>query len=638
MFVWAVSPAPLHTLQDCARGGAPPARAHRRPASERGPFLKNNKQSIRRARRRRAERGGGARAGGAAAVTRWSRHEWVVCVRSGRRMRNALWAAAVAALLALAAPERRADTDFEFDEAPAAAAAAAAGGARRTRRYTYDPQSPLCRELLCKKRELCLLRDAFTAQCATKKEVLRRGDTIVAPRREHAPADEDVFYEARAPARAPARESDDAPADAAEDLTDGETDAEPDGEADGDDGQQFDRSLDRPLERCVGCGAGGAGGAQFVCGSDNRTYSSLCRLDLHNCVRRAAVRLACRGFCPCRPHRAAPRRSRDVSTSHPIACTRPAWTASDAFLANVLESSVHLEGAPEALGYALHRHRPASGRIAASSVTTFPASAVQSGHTKCPGACVRGAANVLCVCVCVQRAAGAAGTAGGGRRGSARGGSRGTEDCELDKMADRLLDWFSVLMEEAGGTPPPPRGFPRDCKPEVRWMFAHLDAARDGLLSRDDLYALRHDERERCLRPFLASCARGARGARAGRPARGLSRAAWCGCLRRAARPCSALARAHPDRSPGAYVPACDARGFYLPRQCHAALGVCWCVDAHGVERPASRTKGQPACPDERASEGGDDESGGAAGGAGAAPGPADDEDVAGSGDNELRF
>ncbi|CAK1599197.1 unnamed protein product [Parnassius mnemosyne] len=171
-------------------------------------------------------------------------------------------------------------------------------------------------------------------------------------------------------------------------------------------------------------------------------------------------------------------------------------------------------------------------------------------------------------------------------------------------MANRLLDWFSVLMEEAGGVAPPLQGFPRDCKPEVRWMFSHLDVAGDGLLSHDDLYALRHDERERCLRPFLASCGR-ARGGRGeggrvlgGRRAGGgLSRGAWCGCLRRAARPCAALARAHPNPSAGAYVPACDARGFYLPRQCHAALGVCWCVDAHGVERPASRTKGQPACP-----------------------------------------
>lgn len=121
-------------------------------------------------------------------------------------------------------------------------------------------------------------------------------------------------------------------------------------------------------------------------------------------------------------------------------------------------------------------------------------------------------------------------------------------------------------------------------------MFAHLDTDGDGFLSAANLYALRHDERERCLRPFLASCGGGGRVARGG----------WCACLRRAARPCTALARAHARPPPGAYVPACDARGFYRPRQCHAALGVCWCVDAHGVELPGSRTKGAPACPGER--------------------------------------
>lgn len=34
-------------------------------------------------------------------------------------------------------------------------------------------------------------------------------------------------------------------------------------------------------------------------------------------------------------------------------------------------------------------------------------------------------------------------------------------------------------------------GFPHDCKPEVRWMFTHLDAGGDGVLSAADLYALR---------------------------------------------------------------------------------------------------------------------------------------------------
>lgn len=38
----------------------------------------------------------------------------------------------------------------------------------------------------------------------------------------------------------------------------------------------------------------------FICGSDNRTYSSLCRLDYHNCVHNTATKSACKGFCPCK--------------------------------------------------------------------------------------------------------------------------------------------------------------------------------------------------------------------------------------------------------------------------------------------------------------------------------------------------
>ncbi|KAJ0178574.1 hypothetical protein K1T71_005349 [Dendrolimus kikuchii] len=437
------------------------------------------------------------------------------------------WALAAAALLALAAAlPKRTDQDFEFDDDGLQQAEEGAAGGRRPRRYVYDPHNPLCRSLVCKKREVCVLKDAFTALCASKKEILRKGDVLVAASTSMWDApwgrddDEDVFYEG------------------------------------GDvEGPKAGAGAEAG-ERCVGCGARGRG--EFLCGSDNRTYSSLCRLDLHNCVRRPLrpVRLACRGFCPCRER--VPRRSRS---------RRPAL-APDPWKRTKYDSS-HNEVLPQ--------------------------------------------------------------------RASRRRLFQGYEGCALDKMANRLLDWFSVLMEEAGAVAPPEDGFPEECKPEVRWMFAHLDTDGDGVLSAANLYSLRHDERERCLRPFLASCrVEGGGGGGAG-GGRGVDRAGWCGCLRRAARPCTALARAHPDaKSAGAYVPSCDSRGFYRPRQCHAALGVCWCVDAHGVERPHSRTKGAPACPPhptplapapDAPTPDAD------------ADAPADDEDAApGSGDAELRF
>ncbi|XP_030035723.2 proteoglycan Cow isoform X2 [Manduca sexta] len=368
-------------------------------------------------------------------------------------MRWVAWAVVTAALVALAgAAARRTDQDFEFDEdVEAGGAGGGAGAVRAPRRYVYEPHNSLCRSLVCKKREVCVLRDAFTALCASKKDILRKGDVIVTASTSawEAPArdddEEDVFYDSGArepPAEPPA-----------------ELPAEP-----------------RP-DRCVGCGARSRG--QFLCGSDNRTYSSLCRLDLHNCVHRARrpVTLACRGFCPCAapPPAAAP---------PPPAPRRPHRA----------------------------RVRPPSPRLDYHYDDEWRRRKSESSHNE----------------VLPERSA-------------RRRFSQGPEGCALDKMANRLLDWFSVLMDEAGEMAPPEDGFPEDCKPEVRWMFVHLDTDGDGSLSATNLYSLRHDERERCLRPFLSSCGGGA----------GVSRAAWCACLRRAARPCTALARAHPDPHPG---------------------------------------------------------------------------------------
>ncbi|XP_063532885.1 proteoglycan Cow [Cydia strobilella] len=518
-------------------------------------------------------------------------------------MRGVLLALLGAVALSLPAAARRSDQDFEFDDD-------VEGTARRPRRYLFDPNSPLCRALVCARREQCVLRDERTALCADRARLLRNGDVVVNADSEAARED-DVFYESSAPAPAG-------------------------GSGSGSGGD----------ERCVGCGS--VPRAQFLCGSDNRTYSSLCRLDLHNCVRRPAppVALACRGFCPCR-HRTP-------------------------------DSSEHEEW---------HRRGRRRGRR--------PASRAGAGPERRR-----------------ERPAGATAPAPAPAEPAAEG-------CAPDKMADRLLDWFSVLMDEAGESPPDRHGFPRDCKPETRWMFAHLDTDGDGMLSSTELYALRHDSRERCLRPFLSGCGAGRAGwcgclRRATRPCLALARAhaaraaggyvpacdaagyyrpstrgqggggirarlrrgrllpaqvtyytGWCGCLRRATRPCLALARAHAARAAGGYVPACDAAGYYRPRQCHAALGVCWCVDAHGQELSGSRGKGAPQCPGEKLSanaislsnETGEDAQEAQERALDPAPldaapapapasrgAPADDEDEdalalgAGSGDAELRF
>lgn len=44
----------------------------------------------------------------------------------------------------------------------------------------------------------------------------------------------------------------------------------------------------------------------FLCGSDNRTYSSVCRLDYHNCIHATLIRQSCKGFCPCKTNARSP--------------------------------------------------------------------------------------------------------------------------------------------------------------------------------------------------------------------------------------------------------------------------------------------------------------------------------------------
>lgn len=43
-------------------------------------------------------------------------------------------------------------------------------------------------------------------------------------------------------------------------------------------------------------------------------------------------------------------------------------------------------------------------------------------------------------------------------------------------------------------------------------------------------------------------------------------------------------------------MPECDIQGYYKPVQCHNAIGMCWCVDKHGVEFANTRTHSKPTC------------------------------------------
>lgn len=67
----------------------------------------------------------------------------------------------------------------------------------------------------------------------------------------------------------------------------------------------------------------------------------------------------------------------------------------------------------------------------------------------------------------------------------------------------------------------------------------------------------------------------------------------WCGCFSKAERPCAAVRR----RSSPEVAPSCDSRGYYQSTQCHRGLGLCWCVDQHGIEFAGTRVRdSKPDC------------------------------------------
>ncbi|ALC47029.1 CG13830 [Drosophila busckii] len=163
---------------------------------------------------------------------------------------------------------------------------------------------------------------------------------------------------------------------------------------------------------------------------------------------------------------------------------------------------------------------------------------------------------------------------------------------QLTAIGNRLLDWFSVIMADSKRrrqhSQKSKAHFPPACKTEAKWMFGHLDLNNDGLLSLQEMYDLEHDQNERCIKPFIDTCDLDQDNS--------INTREWCRCFEKTDRPCAAVRRRIAGDFAGAYAPDCDVQGFYKPTQCHNSVGVCWCVDKHGVEFANTRTRGKPNC------------------------------------------
>ncbi|XP_066603602.1 proteoglycan Cow isoform X2 [Prorops nasuta] len=416
--------------------------------------------------------------------------------------------------------KRKFDGDFEFAEEDDTRIMKVGD----KKRWIHDPNSELCRPLNCKKKELCLLEDTFTAVCVSKKELHKNGDIIIPKSR----------------AIQQRRMRTDASVDSKDD--DAFFDSEDDDE-------------DQDESECQPCPVVKP---TFLCGNDNRTYSSPCRLEYHNCIHHTSVRIACRDFCPCKDQLRA-QHNKKMQLQRQKMLGRSGRNRDITLTPRDFNYDNHHY---QYLKYTKRDKLQNGGKYDDRFDNKHEMSnEIPDGKTPNPLKSTYSQTN------------------------------RNTAECPPSSkpaMANRLLDWFSVVMTDAKHRRqhPKPKGhFPLSCQSEVRWMFGHLDTDSDGRISLSELYGLEHDQNEPCLKPFLDSC-----DTDGDIFVNGLE---WCNCFAKAERPCAAVRR----RSSPESAPACDSRGYYRSTQCHRGLGLCWCVDPHGVEFAGTRTRGtKPDC------------------------------------------
>ncbi|CAG9807363.1 unnamed protein product [Chironomus riparius] len=418
------------------------------------------------------------------------------------------------------------------------------------KKWIHDPSNDLCKPLNCKKKELCLLEDAYTAVCVSKKELHRNRDELLVKYK---------LFEEEAKRKAETVESNEKNKSSftSPDYT---TDISREDDASSD----FDESKNK----CKPCSTVKT---SFLCGSDNKTYSSMCRLNYYNCIQGFEVYKICSGFCPCKDEqRRNKQKGERKNGSNGKNKKSKEGKKEDENQYSKINYAYQLT--PEDLKYDNKhyefikftpdnkklREKQANIKVNIKDKNYYDGRTIVSSSKN----------------------------------------SDKKSECSQDQLVaigNRLLDWFSVIMFDSKKKPLYHKSVKEvlstPCKTEVRLMFHHLDANSDGILSEQELYQIEHDKNEECIKPFLDTCDWDKNNM--------FDIREWCSCFEKTDRPCIAVRRrieSNEDNN-SQYTPNCDDQGFYRPIQCHNILQVCWCVDKHGVEFANTRSKNKkPDC------------------------------------------
>ncbi|XP_074595296.1 proteoglycan Cow-like [Brevipalpus obovatus] len=290
------------------------------------------------------------------------------------------------------------------------------------------------------------------------------------------------------------------------------------------------KKLKQKLSDCRPCP--GRQRPTFYCGSDNATYSSLCRLEFHNCLHDSDVRITCKGFCPCGGDVSPLQKAKEIRNHQ-------RWNK---YMENVSKArkdykmqkylrdrSNHIDNKKE------NNNNPIESN--SNSVLINSGRELASSH------------------VC------------------------SSEDLRI--TGERLISWFSVALSDQKRNPKKADflTFP-ECSEDITRMFHHFDLNGNLKLSSKELYHLEYDNQEKCIKQYLDGCDDD-------RDFH-LSPHEWCSCFDRKAQPCR-QDRNRRRKLFSNYIPKCDLDGFYQPLQCLQGKKVCFCVDKYGVEMANSR-------------------------------------------------
>ena len=314
--------------------------------------------------------------------------------------------------------------------------------------YNWWAIEDICKDVKCKASEYCVIKSKGVAVCVQKMIRDTKEDILD----NNMKSKQKLFN------------TDDEEEDDYDDDDDDEEDVE--------EKSTFAKSDENKLKLCNPCPVVRP---EFICGTDNSTYSSVCRLDFHNCVHKTDVKLDCTGFCPCLKKRTKP----EKKSSKPKKSGK-FYENKDKYLNKLRQEKKNWNNFNDKNVENFDKTK--------KSKFYYKTNKMKSLETK------QNMQNSVLPHKQYEP--------------STKDNKKCSAD-ELKSMGSRLLDWFSVVIAEQKKNHNPKKHSATkipDCQPEVSIMFHHFDTNNDLKLSLKELYYLEHDQNEHCLQPYLNQC------------------------------------------------------------------------------------------------------------------------------------